>query len=108
MKRLVGLVKKPGRSENTGEPSSPIRKRAPTALGVVAAAALAAVVAVNDRAPSPDDPLEECVAYAATLRRCFGDEAPITSPRPPHTAPERAAARKRCAADRARIERACH
>ena len=83
------------------------RRRMPVALGVVAVAALLAVFASTDRGPNPDDTLQECVAYVATLRRCFGEGAALTMPHPPRTTSERAAARKRCDADRARIERAC-
>jgi hypothetical protein len=82
-------------------------RRPPLGLAIVGAAALAALFASSDRGRAPTDALEECADYAATLRRCFGDKAPIVAARPPHTESERAAARKRCVADRERIERAC-
>jgi hypothetical protein len=83
------------------------RSRAPWSLAVIGAAALIAVVATTDRGRAPTDVLEECEDYAATLRRCFGDQAGVRAPAPPPTKQGRAAAAKRCAADRARIERAC-
>ena len=76
-------------------------------LAVVSVAALVALVATSDRGRAPTDALEECEDYVATLKRCFGEEAALRAPPPPSTKPERAAAAKRCAADRARIERAC-
>lgn len=82
-------------------------KRPPMTLAVLGAAALFAVFAVSDKARGPGDALEECVDYAATLRRCFGERSAAHAPPAPKTEAERAVARKRCAADRARIERAC-
>ena len=76
-------------------------------LAVIGVAALVAVFATTDRGRAPTDALEECEDYAATLKRCFGDNAAFRAPRAPSTVPERAAAAKRCAADRVRIERAC-
>lgn len=83
------------------------RSRPRLILAIVGAAAVAALGVNTDRGRAPYDPLEECVEYAATLRRCFGDKATITAPRPPSDEKERDAARRRCQADRARIERAC-
>lgn len=76
-------------------------------LAVVGVAALVAVGASSDRERSSTDPVEECEDYAAALRRCFGEKAALTASHASTAAGDRAARAKRCAADRARIERAC-
>lgn len=76
-------------------------------LAVVGAAAIAALFASSDRGRGPHDSLEECVEYAATVRRCFGERAHADAPPAPATEEERAKARRRCVADKERIERAC-
>jgi hypothetical protein len=86
-------------------PGTRTRRRVPVVL--IAAALVIAFVAMSDRGRARTDPLEECADYAAALRRCFGERASITAPPPPKTDSDREAARKRCIADRARIERAC-
>jgi hypothetical protein len=83
------------------------RSRSRWTLAIIGVAALTAVIATTDRGRAPTDALEECEDYAATLRRCFGDQVGARAPAPPSTKEGRAAAAKRCAADRARIERAC-
>ena len=76
-------------------------------LALVALAIIVTGFTSSDRGRSATDALEECEDYAATLRRCFGERAAVPPPRAPTTKIERAAAAKRCSADRARIERAC-
>lgn len=75
-------------------------------FAVAGAGALAALFAVSD-GPRSADGLEECVDYAAAVRRCFGEQTKARAPRAPKTSEDRAAARKRCLADKERIERAC-
>ena len=93
----------------SAEPPVRTKRRAapPLTVAVIGVAALIALFATTDRGRSPTDALEECEDYAATLKRCFGENATFHAPPPPSTEPERAAAAKRCAADRVRIERAC-
>ena len=93
----------------SAEPPVRTKRRAapPLTVAVIGVAALIALFATTDRGRSPSDALEECEDYAATLKRCFGENATFHAPPPPSTEPERAAAAKRCAADRVRIERAC-
>ena len=89
-------------------PAPARRRRGPRlTMAVIGVAALIAFVATTDRGRAPTDALEECVDYAATLRRCFGERAAFRAPRAPSTEQERAAAAKRCVSDRVRIERAC-
>ncbi len=88
-------------------PESPRRRvRAPWTLALIAVASLVAVFATSDRGRSTTDPLVECADYAATLKRCFGEDS-VRPPAPPKTKEARAAAAKQCSEDRARIERAC-
>ena len=90
-----------------GDPEPTRRRlRAPWALAMIGVASLLAVIATSDRGRSVTDPLEECADYAATLKRCFGEDA-VRAPAPPKPKEGRAAAAKQCSQDRARIERAC-
>ena len=83
------------------------RVRPPWIVAIIGVAALVAFVATTDRGRAATDALEECEDYAATLKRCFGDTGSFRAPAPPSTKEGRAAAAKRCTADRVRIERAC-
>lgn len=79
-------------------------------IGVVGAAALVAAAVSTDRGRSATDPLEECVDYAAAVRRCFpgkSERSTIVATTPPTARADRDAARKRCVDARARIEKAC-
>ena len=84
-----------------------VRVRTPWTVAIIGVAALVAFVATTDRGRAATDALEECEDYAATLKRCFGDTGSFRAPAPPSTKEGRAAAAKRCTADRVRIERAC-
>ena len=96
------------RSGNTAAVRSPhhaLRQR--WTVAVVGAAALIAVIASSDRGRAPHDALDECVDLSRALQRCFPDRKDIHAPPAPPTEEARATARKRCAADKERIERAC-
>ena len=61
----------------------------------------------TDRGRVASEPLDECVEYAATMRRCFGARHAMVAAPPPKDAALREAARRQCTADRARLEKAC-
>ena len=83
---------------------SSVRARA-VLVGVVA---LLGIVSATDRGRAATDPVEECVAYSAELRRCFGDGAGRSLMRaPPKDAAAREVVRKQCIQGKARLERAC-
>ena len=67
-----------------------------------------ALLAITDRGRAASEPLEECVEVKQALEPCFGARASAHAPpAPPRGQAARAAMRKRCAADRDRVQRAC-
>jgi hypothetical protein len=67
-----------------------------------------ALVAITDRGRAASEPLEECVEVRQALEKCFGSRgATHAPPAPPKDRAARDAMRKRCAADRDRVQRAC-
>lgn len=76
-------------------------------LPAVAATVLVAVLVVGDRPHSAHDALDECVDLSRAVARCFPRGGEAHAPPAPTTEEGRIAARKRCTADKQRIERAC-
>lgn len=76
-------------------------------LPAAAAAALVAALVIGDRPHSAHDALDECVELSRAVARCFPRSGEVHAPPAPTTEESRIEARKRCTADRVRIERAC-